>query len=85
MLEFNSHVQLSQLRSSGRWAHPYFRLPNNICCTRPVEPPHPWMVTVTGGPIFLSRGGKSTGRVKTPRVIGCEETTMRTEVRDVDL
>ena len=39
-----------------------------ICCTRPVESPHPWMVVVTGGSCYPSRGGKSTGRVKNPRV-----------------
>ena len=30
--------------------------------------PHSWMVAVTGGSCYPSRGGKSTGRMKNPRV-----------------
>ena len=39
-----------------------------ICCTRPVDNPHPWMVAVTGGSRYPSRGGKFTGRMKNSRV-----------------
>ena len=38
------------------------------CCTWPVDDPHPWMVAVTGGSCYPSRGRKSTGRVGNPRV-----------------
>ena len=33
-----------------------------------MDNPHPWMVAVTGGSCYPSRGGKSTGRMKSPRV-----------------
>ena len=39
-----------------------------VCCTRPVESPHPWISAHTCRSCYSSRGGKSTGRVKNPRV-----------------
>ena len=39
-----------------------------ICCMRPVDDPHPWMVAVTGGSYYPPRGRKSTSRMKNPRV-----------------
>ena len=36
------------------------------CCTRLVDNFHTWMVAVTGGSSYTSRGGKSTYKLKEP-------------------